>query len=406
MFDLNSVVAGFKDAFASIASENEYVKAEGYKKFEEVNNTLKGNDTVDSETFRAALVAAGLDVARFQDNYATANDFLSRAYEAAQVEKAELAKATAFASSVIEEMKQQVEQAAGTERKAIIAGVSVDVFIAITNYENNRDVEKRAEKQAKQGADKAHQTGDQVAIVMLDPIRNAALWERTERVAKEAGLPHTLPFIKVDGHTRAYGWKTPHPKEQNKHLFKRPECLFLTVYKNQEDAEIYQLVQDYCSGVNKATNGELQQMGMKRVEFAPESDFVKKDSWKTAFRTIHAKYGKDVDLAIETFRDELEAIDAANISTKTTHRKLSGVRAAMITTYNAKAVGKWRGFWSMFFNPKTRSDLFLDLLEWLETNSTAPSKEVLATVEEAFCKHTGKPIQAANSDSHNEEQVA
>ncbi|WBM71943.1 hypothetical protein OH773_06795 [Buttiauxella sp. WJP83] len=406
MFDLNSVVTGLVHALESIRNEDPEVREEGYKLFNAENNELKGNTTVDSEDFRAVLVQMGIDIPRFQDDFATAEKFIHDRYNAECEQKAELAKATAFASTVIDEMKQQVETAAGTDRKAIIAGVSVDVFIAITNYENNRDVEKRAEKQAKAGAEMAHQTGDTVAIVMLDPVRNAALWERTERVAKEAGLPHTLPFIKVDGHTRAYGWKTPHPKEAGKHLFKRPECLFLTVYKNQEDQEIYQLVQDYCSGVNKATNGELQQMGMKRVEFSPQSDFIKKDSWKTAFRTIKPEYGKDVDLAIETFRDELEAIDAANIQTKTTHRKLSGVRAAMITTYNAKAVGKWRGFWSMFFNPKTRSDLFLDLLEWLEMNSTESSRKVKEKVEEAFAAHTGKPVAAANCDSAEETQVA
>lgn len=395
---LSSIVEGMKQAFESINAESVEVKAEGYKLFEAENNTMKAEGfTITCVAMNTAITNAGLDVAQFIDSYHAADSVLAAMAEAEQLEKSEKAKAVALAKTVTEEMIEQVKTAPGTDRKAIIAGVSVDVFIAITNYENNREVEARAIKQAKKEG--AHQTGDQVAIVMLDKVRNAALWERTERVAVESGKPHTLPFIKIDGHTRAYGWNTPHPKEATKHLFSRPESLFLTVYKNQEDAEIYQLVQDYCSGVNKATNGELQQMGMKRVEFAPTSDFVKKDSWKTAFRTIKPEYGKDVDKAIETFRDELEAIDAANIQTKTTHRKLSGVRAAMITTYNAKAVGKWRGFWSQFFNPKTRAELFLDLLEWLETNTTAPAKDVMKRVEEAFAAHTGKVAPAANEEA-------
>lgn len=380
MFDLNSVVAGLIQSFEEVKSEDQEVRVGGFNLFGAETTTMKEAGKGVSEL--ASVVGNDFEAfeTRFNETSVLYVDYLADIRK-----KEEAAKmAVVFAETVKGQLEEDVAQAKGTDRKVILSGVGVEVFCTVTNYENNRDVEARAVKQAK--IEGAHQTGDHVAIVMLDPERNKELWERTEREHPV----NTLPFIKVDGHTRAYGWNTPNPKDPSKYLFARPESLFITVYKNQEDHEIYQLVQDYCSGVNKATNGELQQMGMKRVEFAPISDFVKKDSWKTAFRTIKLEYGKNVDLAIETFREELEAIDDANIGTKATHKKLSGVRAAMITTYEKAGKGKWRGFWSMFFNPKTRADLFLDLWSWLEENSTAPAKEVMQEVEDAFLRHTSK----------------
>lgn len=62
---------------------------------------------------------------------------------------------------------------------------------------------------------------------------------------------------------------------------------------NLTDDEIYTLVKDeYCGKVGVATNKETQQMGFRKVEFNPKSDFVARDSWLTAFKLVDQKYRK------------------------------------------------------------------------------------------------------------------
>jgi|GEM_PF-5851788 len=362
--------------------------------------------TVDGETVIKSLdhfvPSQGFDtVEQFTARLDLLKERASKAEQAehnAEVAKAAIEARNAAITTAKGQLLRAIKDAAGTSKKMILPCVSVDTFINVTNYENNRDVEARAIKQAKavkQGKDTStHQTGDQVAIALLDPERNKTLWERTVKVAEANGVPHTLPFIKVDGHTRAYAWATPYTKDANQTLFSRPESLFITVYQNQTDGEIYQLVQDYCNGVNKATNGELQQMGMKKIEFAPVTAFVAKDSWKTAFRTIDREYGQNTDKALEEFREELEAIDNLKIETKNTTKKLSGVRAALITTYTMSTKTKWKEFWSRFYATKCKSELIIDLVAELGEMGTGDAVAAKAACEQSFKEFAGITEQA------------
>ncbi|EAQ0496838.1 hypothetical protein CTP45_07825 [Salmonella enterica] len=254
----------------------------------------------------------------------------------------------ALTSKAVTILKAAIEANTSTKKVICLQDMTVDTFTRVSSYENNRDVKERAVKQAKKKG--THHTSNTVAIAVLDPERNAALWKRTQKVAEDQGIPHTLPFIKVDGHTRSYGWTTPDPKNAEKTLFDCPEYLLITVYRDQTDDQIHEIVHNYCDGVNKANNAELQQMGMKKVEFDPQSAFVKKDSWKTAFRTIDREHGKgELEPVIALYRKQLEAIDSLNVDTKNTSKKLSGVRAALITTYTEEGRDKWITFWQDFY---------------------------------------------------------
>ena len=324
-------------------------------------------------------------------------------------------------TNVVGALKLALSKASGNANKSILSGVPVELFTAVTSYENNRDVADRAVKQAKAGG--AHMNGDEVAIVELDQEVNAALWVRTEKQAAERGEAHTLPFIKVDGHTRSYGWsvrcfankpsapcEVPEEHAENfityPHLFTRPESLFVTVHKGLTDDQIFNLVKEYCDGVSKANNRELQQMGMKKVEFTPTSDFVAKDSWKTAFRTIDLDLAKNFDKAIEDYKAELMAIDGLKLETKkiATHKKLSGVRAAMITTQSLATAGKWKEFWAKFFNPKCKTEMITDFWAELESNTTRPAKDVLGDCVALFNLNVG--VKTAPIDALREEAEA
>ncbi|EDR9150319.1 hypothetical protein BSY48_004427 [Salmonella enterica subsp. enterica serovar Agbeni] len=289
--------------------------------------------------------------------------------------------------------------AANTSANSVIClqDMAVDTFIGVSSYENNRDVADRAKKQAKKGGT-AHHTSGAVAIAELDPERNKALWERTEKAAKDQGIPHTLPFIKVDGHTRSYGWSNPstatvtHGETVNgvfipDNMFKRPDYLLITVYRGMTDDQIHELVHNYCDGLNKANNKELQQMGMKKVCFDPQTNFVKKDSWKTAFRTITRDNNKkSMETLIELYQSQLSAVDALNVDTFNTAKKLSGVRAALITTYTEKDCDKWLGFWEDFYQTEPTHKAVDQLVKHLGELKTGDAAGALALCTKAFTK--------------------
>ncbi|WP_407903967.1 hypothetical protein [Escherichia coli] len=281
--------------------------------------------------------------------------------------------------------------AANTSANKVIClqDMDLDTFIGVSNYENNRDVMERAKRQAKKGGT-AHHTSGAVAIAELDPERNKALWERTEKAAKDQGIPHTLPFIKVDGHTRAYGWTTASTDKADHgvaRMFTRPAYLLITVYRGMTDDQIHELVHNYCDGVNKANNKELQQMGMKKVCFDPQSDFVKKDSWKTAFRTIDRDNNKkSMETLIELYQDQLSAIDALDVKTANTSKKLSGVRAALIATYTEKGCDKWLGFWEDFYLIEPTQKAVDQLVKHLGELKTGDAAGALALCLKVFQK--------------------
>ncbi|MCE0814785.1 hypothetical protein [Buttiauxella sp. S04-F03] len=214
----------------------------------------------------------------------------------------------------IEALQTQIQANTVYENMVVLPGVAVDTFITISDYECNRPVQERALNQAKNSAQISTHLSPTVAIAMIHPERNRVLWQRTERVAREKRIPHTLPFIKVNGHTRAFGWSNRHYcndtafKENSiasndligaanlenfdmfPHLFKRPGSLFVTVHMNLTDEQIYTLVKkEYCGAVGVANNKESQQMGYRKVEFVPSSDFVAKDSCVSipVIRAIH-----------------------------------------------------------------------------------------------------------------------
>ncbi|EDK1967263.1 hypothetical protein CH513_15385 [Salmonella enterica subsp. enterica serovar Infantis] len=307
----------------------------------------------------------------------------------AEVEQTATAiRVQALAAKAVTTLTNAIAENTSSNNVICLQEMTVDTFTSVSSYENNRDVKDRAIKQAKKKG--THHTSAMVAIAVLDPERNRALWERTEKVTADQGIPHTLPFIKVDGHTRSYGWTTSDPKNTDKTLFDCPDYLLITVYRGMTDDQIHEIVHNYCDGVNKANNKELQQMGMKKVEFDPQSDFVKKDSWKTAFRTVDREYGKlSMEEVIKLCRVQLEAIDALKINTTNSTKRLSGVRAALIATYSENECDKWIAFWEDFFADEPQIKKVLTMLAKLGNLKTGNANGALD-----LCLKTFKQYQA------------
>ncbi|EJY3122522.1 hypothetical protein OGA32_000104 [Salmonella enterica] len=322
------------------------------------------------------------------------------------------AQATQLTTVLIEKLKASNI----VENMAILSGVDVDTFIAVSDYENNRPVEERALSQAKAKDKISKHLSPQVAVVLLDRVRNKALWERTEREARAKNIAHTLPFIKANGHTRAYGWShriyahdTSYkpssilsPEKIGAHninnyelfpyLFTRPDSLLLTVHMNLTDDEIYTLVKDeYCGKIGVATNKEAQQMGFRKVEFSPQSDFVTRDSWLTAFKLVDPNYRKNVHLAYEELRDALDAIDRLNITAKAPVKRYAGIRTSLIMTYyiavkheQETKLREWIEFWSDFYSDNPSNVTVTTLLSGLTAVASNDSKSMIDKCKSSF----------------------
>ncbi|MCK7383335.1 hypothetical protein [Enterobacter cloacae] len=320
------------------------------------------------------------------------------------------------AINTIEALQTQLNASPVYENMVVLPGVAVDTFISISDYECNRPVKERALAQAKNSAQISKHLSSVVAVAKLDPSRNRGLWQRTERTSRETGIPHTLPFIKVNGHTRAFGWSNrrfcqDHSFNENSivsadrigvanledfdrfpYIFNRPSSLIVTVHMNLTDEEIYTLVKnDYCGNVGVATRIELQHMGYRKIEFAPSSNFVSRDSWLTAFKLVDNKYRKNVDAAYAELQDALKAIEDLEIDTKASIKKYAGVRASLIKTYvTAVAHGvesklpQWVEFWTDFYRSTPSNEAINTLLASLTGVASNASASMIKLCEDAF----------------------
>lgn len=318
--------------------------------------------------------------------------------------------------NTLEALEAQLNASPVYENMVVLPGVAVDTFISISDYECNRPVKERALDQAKNTAKISKQLSSVVAVAKLDPSRNRGLWQRTERTARETGIPHTLPFIKVNGHTRSFGWSNrrfcqDHTFTENSivsadrigaakaddfdmfpHIFQRPSSLIVTVHVNLTDEQIYTLVKDdYCGKVSVATNRDLQQMGYRKVEFAPSSNFVARDSWLTAFKLVDQKYRKNIDTAYEELHEALTAIEGLQVDTKSPIKKYAGVRSSLIKTYYLAVahdveskLPQWVAFWTDFYSTNPADKTVTKLLSGLAGVASNASKAMIDMCTDAF----------------------
>lgn len=413
-FDVKELIATLSACFEDIASDDSARIDNGYQLFETTVNLFKGDFDIKSDDFCAALVAAGLDVPRFQDCYATA--------ESKQVERAEqLAAKAARKAAQVEQAKATIatldalmKEQDTTKQKVILSGLSVDLFCSLNDYDCNRPVEERAEKQAKKTFD--HFTSDVVAIGILDPVKNKETWEAVAEKAKRDGMPSTLPYFIEDAHTRKYGWTTPHPTN-GKTLFDRPDNLFFIVHMNHTDDEFYRINREYCNGVGKETNTERQQSADRKTGAIFATAFVGGESWKTAYKEVsrYQNEGKDLkdktrtawdknpEAAAKEFYDIRVKIDSLKVDTKESKKKFSGVRAALIVTWDlATKPSEWFSFWKNFYAVKKQHPLISDLLGELGTVKSSNTKEIFELCIDAFREFTGKAPQGEEQEQEQE----
>lgn len=352
MFDLNKIVESFRKAFALIATKNEVQVDAGFKLFEETNNSLKGNDTVESENFKAVVVGLGLDHSVFVDTYnATEKKLVEHAEQvAAKREKAiELKKQSTKFSN---EVKAGLEQAkTNGETSCVISYVSHLLFSSFSGHIGNRNVKDHVKGDYLKGKIDPVKRADfrKVTVLRLDKERNAALWSEIEQQKY-----NSLPYVLGDSHCRQYATCTAKGDEAGFRM-EAPETWEVTVIDGLTDEQTVNYIRSRGSRDCLLCAKDERIIAMKEHKFNIDtaSKFVL-SPWKTAFKVVGVLKG-DVVQGMREFKDAISAIDSLKISLAKGGKASQGVKATMLQTHkdctdDKKALIKWVTFWSNFFN--------------------------------------------------------
>lgn len=127
---------------------------------------------------------------------------------------------------------------------------------------------------------------------------------------------------KIDGHSRTGAWLDG--------VLERPPELKLLVYTVNSEEEIAGLYRSFNSKESAETPNEMMQHYNRLKEYKPESPFMR-SQWKSVYVTLHHKYNKNEDAAIEEYKKELLILDSWNVPFGSKSTKLSvGIRASMV----------------------------------------------------------------------------
>lgn len=352
-FDLKDLIDTFSTAFENMASKDAVTIDEGFRMFEGANNDLKGNDTVDSDTFRAALVEAGLDVPRFQDLFATAErlraERVEAAFKLAEEQKALAKDAEKFSTQV----KNALEEAKKNgENCCTIGYVPHRVFKSFTGHIGNRNVTDHVKGDYLKGKIDPVKRAEfrKVTVLKLDPKKNAVLWAEIMK----ANPVHSLPYVLGDSHCRQYA-TCKASGDENGFRMENPGTWEVTVIEGFTDDQTVEYIRSRGSKDSLLSAKDIRVVEMRRHKIDPAkvSKFVAAP-WKTAFKVAGIKNG-DEKVGMAEFHDAIRAIDSLKIEIARGGKASQGVKATMLQTYkdctdDEGALSKWVSFWTNFFN--------------------------------------------------------
>lgn len=266
------------------------------------------------------------------------------------------------AVAVVEKLKASITD--NGRKTQVLEDLSFAEFALISDYPYNRDAKKRAESKSKthlHGAITSHNQLD-FAIVVLDKAVNADLWAKVEEEAAVSGEPCTLPYMKVDGHSRTAAI--------NAGNLDAPEEILVKVHKEKDfsDSQVWDLVEVYCSPASDETTAEKTYKANKvtGLDVALSTKFAL-NSWKTAFGLLGIKSeekGREVFKDAFLFADTLKVPDSFKAGDVNKTLTASGVKAGLLASFllagdadeeeiTEDAV---KSFWVDFFSPFATSE--------------------------------------------------
>ena len=215
--------------------------------------------------------------------------------------------------------------------KSVMGYMKTDDFISLREFGLNRDVEKRvkADRNTHLKGELTSEQQRKVGIVLTSDSNNADFFNES------------APFMKIDGHSRCAAWV-------NGNLVK-PEFVSVEFFFNLSDTEIVTEYKVFTESKAQATQAEKNNISNKMQHFEPKSAFCKQ-SWKNAFALA---LGGTYEEGLIEYRPILDMVDSwgvtPEVGAKSTKRHVSGVKFAIIDTFDSEDTSNWETFWKDFF---------------------------------------------------------
>lgn len=248
--------------------------------------------------------------------------------------------------------------ALGEAPVALLTGVTVPEFLAINSYPFNRDTVERMKKEHLNG-EIVNVLQKKVAVVKLDKERNADVWAEVEKQCGELEIPCSLPWMKLDGHSRAEAWDTI---KEGAFVLAHPEEIYVDVFQGDEwsDSYIRETVKIFGSSASDLNAKERAQMANKELKLDPKSGLVN-SSWANPFRLVGIRNKASAEQeGREKYKEALIFIDGLMLEatyTKNTGLNTyipSGIKGGILMSWDVCqkrgiAPALWRRFWMEYF---------------------------------------------------------
>lgn len=224
---------------------------------------------------------------------------------------------------------QSVQRTEGL--KSVFVTMPTDDFMAIRGFGLNRDVEKRLSKDKN-----THLKGDLTSAQQCNVAVVVTGEENSEfYVAGE-------PVMKIDGHSRCAAWESG--------ALVKPDYVNVQFFFDLSDAEIITEYKVFTNSLAQATTAEQNQIDNKLNHYNPESKFCQ-SSWKDAFKKLEdLTYEEGLKKHGSMLLDIVDKWDVKpEVGKASTKRHSTGVKMAILHTYDKDDLTLWETFWKDFF---------------------------------------------------------
>lgn len=259
--------------------------------------------------------------------------------------------------------------------KSVFVTMPTDDFMAIRGFGLNRDVSKRltAKKNTHLQGELTSAQQCNVAVVITSP-ENKDFYVDGQ------------PIMKIDGHSRCAAWESG--------ALTKPDFVNVQFFFDLSDAEIVTEYKVFTNSLAQATVAEQNQIDCKLNHFEPESAFVKA-SWKDAFKK---QFDITYDEGLKKYGSLLlDIIDKWEVKPEvgkaSTKRHSTGVKMAILYTYDSEDYTNWEIFWKDFFAEESlikQCAGLRDTVKGLGTHNPNPVKDACTKAFAAFEKAQAK----------------
>ncbi|HDU5577115.1 TPA: hypothetical protein RFV54_003720 [Klebsiella aerogenes] len=258
--------------------------------------------------------------------------------------------------------------------KSVWGVMRTDDFMSLRGFGLNRDVSKRLEAKKNVHLKGELTSAQQCNVAVVVTTSDSGEYYKADE-----------PIMKIDGHSRCAAWESG--------ALTKPEFVNVQFFFDLDESEIVKEYKVFTNSLAQATVSEQNQIDNKMNHYEPESAFVK-TSWKNAFN----KLGYEYDAGLKEFKQcLLDFVDKWDVTPErgnaSTKRHSTGVKMAVLRTFDSEDTTHWESFWQDFFAKESTSPQAKKLrtqVKGMGTHNPVPVKDTCEDAFRAYVKAASK----------------